>query len=305
MLKCGHLAACYGVSVHDSTGFAAFQPIFKMTTARIPDNLVHYAARDLLRRAEVIQSPLTRVREISPAPLPADELRTAYPNATVEQWHVTDSAPSAEKKSWLQKLNPFASNDTPSRIASAQLNAQLTNAQPAQLVLAPFVLDTLSAADTLAALAQLPSWFAQDGVLLFATLGAGSMPELVNRNADWLTQVQHLPTIMAMGRRLQDLRFGLPVLDVETVRLGYDDAATLWHDVLQLSPNLQAQSDAEREPWRAQAQAAFEDGVRQLSLEIIYGQVWQPTTAQADDGVRTVSLESLTASLKNRSEGNS
>ena len=50
-----------------------------MTTARIPDNLVHYAARDLLRRAEVIQSPLTRVREISPAPLPSDDLRAAYP----------------------------------------------------------------------------------------------------------------------------------------------------------------------------------------------------------------------------------
>ncbi len=276
-----------------------------MTTARIPDNLVHYAARDLLRRAEVITTPLSCVREISPAPLPADELRRAYPNAAIEQWHLSESAPQVAKKSWLHKLNPFASNDTLSRIDPAQLNAQLTNAQPAQLVLAPFVLDTLSAADTLAALAQLPSWFAPEGVLLFATLGAGSMPELVNRNADWLTQVQHLPTIMAMGRRLQDLRFGLPVLDVETVRLGYDDAATLWHDVLQLSPNLQAQSDAEREPWRAQAQAAFEDGVRQLSLEIIYGQVWQPTTAQADDGVRTVSLESLTASLKNRSEGNS
>lgn len=276
-----------------------------MTTVHIPDNLVHYAARDLLRRAEVITVPLSAVREISPAPLPAEELRRAYAKATIEQWHLSESAPPAEKQSWLQKLNPFAANNTPSRIAPAQLNAQLAKAQPAQLVLAPFALDALSAEDVLASLAQLPSWFASDGVLLFATLGAGSLPELVNRNADWLTQVQHLPTIMAMGRRLQDLRFGLPVLDVETVRLGYDDAATLWHDVLQLSPSLQALPEAERELWRAQAQAAFDEGVRQLSLEIIYGQVWQPTAAQPDDGVRTVSLESLTASLKNRSEGNS
>ena len=96
------------------------------------------------------------------------------------------------------------------------------------------------------------------------------------------------------------------MLDVETVRLGYDDAETLWQDVLHLSPNLQALSDAEREPWRAQAQTAFDEGVRQLSLEIIYGQVWQPTAAakeHADDGVRTVSLESLTASLNKRPEG--
>ena len=276
-----------------------------MTTVHIPDNLVHYAARDLLRRAEVITVPLSAVREISPAPLPAEELRRAYAKAAIEQWHLSESAPPTEKKSWLNKLNPFAANDTPSRIAPAQLNAHLASAQPAQLVLAPFALDILSAEDVLASLAQLPSWFASDGVLLFATLGAGSLPELVNRNADWLTQVQHLPTIMAMGRRLQDLRFGLPVLDVETVRLGYDDAATLWHDVLQLSPSLQALPEAERELWRAQAQAAFDEGVRQLSLEIIYGQVWQPMIAQPDDGVRTVSLESLTASLKNRSEGNS
>ena len=277
----------------------------KMTTVHIPDNLVHYAARDLLRRAEVITVPLSAVREISPAPLPADELRRAYAKVAIEQWHLSELPPHAEKKSLLHKLNPFAANDTPSRIAPAQLNAQVDNAQPASLVLAPFALDALSAEDVLASLAQLPSWFASDGVLLFATLGAGSLPELVNRNADWLTQVQHLPTIMAMGRRLQDLRFGLPVLDVETVRLAYDDAAMLWHDVLQLSLSLQALPAAEQETWRAQAQAAFDDGLRQLSLEIIYGQVWQPTITQTDDGVRTVSLESLTASLKNRSEGNS
>ena len=90
-----------------------------MTTARIPDNLVHYAARDLLRRAEVIQSPLTRVREISPAPLPSDDLRAAYPNATVEQWCVGDVAPITEHKSLWKKLNPFASNTTPLRIAPA------------------------------------------------------------------------------------------------------------------------------------------------------------------------------------------
>lgn len=277
-----------------------------MTTARIPDNLVRYAARDLLRRAEVIQSPLTHVREISSAPLSSDDLRAAYPNATVEQWDVGDAEPIAEQKSLWQKLNPFVSNTTPLRIASGQWDTQLAQAQPAQRLLAPFVLDTIAAGDTLAALAQLPSWFAQDGVLLFATLGAGSMPEMVNSNVDWLVQVQHLPTIMAMGRRLQDLRFGLPVLDVETVRLGYDDAETLWQDVLSFCPKLPTLSDVERSHWREQVQAAFDSGVRQLSLEIIYGQVWQPTAAikdRAEDAVRTVSLESLTASLNKRPEG--
>lgn len=274
-----------------------------MNAVAYPDNLVQYVARDLLRRASIITVPITRVREISSAPLPLSELRELYPKTPLEQWQMVTHAPQSDKPSLWRKLNPFAGEGAPKAVAWRELAAHCAESAPASLVLAPLVLDRLAEGDVLNELTQLPSWFEADGVLLFATLGAGAWPELVNRDEAWLEWVRHLPTIMDMGRRLQDLRFGLPVLDIETVRLGYTDSDTLWHDVLAVSAGLRALSPEAQAPWRDRLETAFQKGLRELSLDVIYGQVWQPSVAPTDTGVRTVSLESLTASLKNRSEG--
>lgn len=273
-----------------------------MNVTKLPDNLVQYVARDLLRRASIITAPMARVREISASPLPLSELRAQYATTPIEQWQMVHQPSAIEKPSLWRKLNPFAANDVPVQVAWSDWARQCQDNAPAALVLAPLVLDGLADGDVLAQLAQLPQWFSTDGVLLFATLGAGAWPELVNRDEAWLEWVRHLPTIMDMGRRLQDLRFGLPVLDVETVRLGYDDVDTLWHDMLGMSAGLRNLPDEAQVPWRARLETAFQNGLRELSLDVIYGQVWQPSTSTApmDSGVRTVSLESLTASLKNR-----
>ncbi len=276
----------------------------EMQSIELPDNLVQYVARDLLRRAAIITAPMAQVREISAAPLPLSELRAQYGKTPLEQWRMVHHA-RADKfaSSVWRKLNPFAVHDVPQEVAWTDWPTPLKNTARASMVLAPLVLDGLadgSTDDVLTRLAELPQWFAPDGVLLFATLGAGAWPELVNRDEAWLAFVQHLPTIMDMGRRLQDLRFGLPVLDVETVRLGYTDADTLWQDMRGFSPRLRALSADEQARWRARLDDAFADGLRELSLEVIYGQVWQPMATPADNGVRTVSLESLTASLNPR-----
>ena len=281
-----------------------------MQSIELPDNLVQYVARDLLRRATIITAPMARVREISAAPLPLNELRAQYGKTPIEQWRMVNHVRANQPSLW-RKLNLFALNDAPQEVVWADGATQLKKMPPASMVLAPLVLDGLAsgltddgaAGDVLTRLAELPQWFAPDGVLLFATLGAGAWPELVNRDEAWLTFVQHLPTIMDMGRRLQDLRFGLPVLDVETVRLGYADADTLWQDMCGISPRLRALPADEQAPWRVRLAAAFASGLRELSLEVIYGQVWQPTVASEDNGVRVVSLESLTASLNKRPEG--
>ena len=264
--------------------------LMKPVRTQLPENLVHHVARELLHRAQVIKLPLRNLREISPAPLPVTELKTAYPKMQVEQWQMVET--KAAQNLW-QKLNPFAHIQTQSWDG-------FTPTADAQLVIAPFILDGLYAQDVLTNLEQLPHWFAPDGVLLFAMLGAGALPELVNRDSDWLAHLKHLPNIMDTGARLQALRFGLPVLDVETVRLGYSDADTLWTDVLGISPSLRALDEPSQNTWREKTHTEFAQGVHELSLEIIYGQVWQPRTpnTQRDDGVRTVSLESLTHSLK-------
>lgn len=255
---------------------------------RLPDALVHHVARELLQRAQMIKLPLQRVREISSAPLPVAELKRIYPKVRIEQWQLVESKPAPNL--W-QKLNPL------SQIQTHTWDAFMPSAN-AQLVLAPFVLDGLDAENILTRFEQLPQWFAPDGVLLFTILGAGALPELINRDPDWLAHIKHLPNIMDTGARLQALRFGLPVLDVETIRLGYSDVEILWNDVLHMSPSLRALDALEQQQWREKIHAEFVQGLRELSLEIIFGQVWQPTTPTQDSGVRTVSLESLTNSLK-------
>lgn len=268
----------------------------KPSRTLLSDNLVHHVARELVQRARVIKWPTqtsNRLREISPAPLPMAELKQAYPDMRIEQWHMVAALPH---QGWWQKLNPFANDSVQSHTWQA-----FTAKPDAQLVLAPFVLDGLCAENVLSLFEQLPQWFAPDGVVLFAMLGAGAVPELVNRDGQWLTHFNHLPNIMDTGARLQALRFGLPVLDVETVRLQYHDVETLWNDVLNLSPSLRALDASEQQQWREKIYGEFAQGLRELSLEIIFGQVWQPSTPSQnhqDSGVRTVSLESLTSSLK-------
>ena len=271
------------------------KPTMNPSRTLLPENLVHHVARELVQRADVIKLTLQRLREISPAPLPSDELKIAYPKTQIEQWQMVEVKPA---QTLWQKLNPFAST----RVQSHAWDEwkEFAPSGDAQLVFAPFVLDGLYAHDVLTNLDQLPQWFAPDGVLLFAMLGAGALPELVNRDAEWLAHLSHLPNIMDTGARLQALRFGLPVLDVETVRLGYSDTDTLWSDVLHISPSLRALDVVTQNIWREKIHAEFAQGLRETSLQIIYGQVWQPSARVHDDGVRTVSLESLTSSLKNR-----
>lgn len=248
----------------------------------LPPDLVHHVARELIERSRDIKHAPTLMREISPHPLPASAF--AELNLPLSQWQLGESSPS----SLWQKLNPFAA-----KIQTIDLNQLNQPAQPAAaLVFAPLVLDAY--ADVLDALKQLPNWFSDDGVLLFATLGAGGLPEIVNAQPEWLDLLSHWPNIMDAGARLQDLRFGLPVLDVETVDLSYSDFDALWADVQAFVPS------ANNVTWRNRLHELYEQGLRQISLQVMYGQVWQVQAARHASDTHTVSLESLMAQLPHR-----
>ena len=266
----------------------------------LPENLVQYVAQDLLRRAQVIQLDQPTVHEISPAPLPREVLRAAYPKSEIAQWHVQHGSDATHKANWLEKINPFSNGRAVKSIPSSVFANEIHTAKKAQLVFAPFIADGVYGDELLTGLEHIHQWFSDDGVLLFAALGAGTLPELVNAQPEWLAQVQNLPNIMEMGRRLQDLQLGFPVLDVEKVRLGYDDAAVLWQDILNISPSLQRLSANEQSGWQHSLTQFFDSGAHEFTFEIIYGQVWQ-TQAELQkaeaNGFQTVSLESLKASL--------
>ncbi len=266
-----------------------------LCTPQIPDAIVHYAARELMLRAQTIKVAGEHVLEISPAPLAATDLKQSLPRKRVQQIKLTDAPVNANGLAQrFKKLMGAVA-------VPEQSLADLSSLKPhvASLVLAPFVLD--AADDSMACLAELPHWFSDEGVLLFATLSSGGLPELVNAQTEWLDLLGHWHNIMDVGARLQALSFGLPVLDVETLVLNYHDADTLWGDVYHLLPALQRMNDTSAAQWRARLGDLFDSGLRQISLEILYGQVWQPTAKKSAKTEHVVTLESLTSQLTERS----
>ncbi|TDR32577.1 hypothetical protein [Hydromonas duriensis] len=266
-----------------------------MNSPNIPAALVHYVAQGLIERSVSIKILPTLMREISPAPLPKTYFVQAGLTATCAQWQLSDRANTSLPL--LERLKSTVGIGF-TRQTWAQLSTGAAHQPAAQLVFAPLVLD--AAEDVLQALACLPAWFADDGVLLFATLAAGGLPELVNAQPEWLELLGHWPSIMDAGARLQDLRFGLPVLDVEAVPLSYSDFNTTWHDVTAFVPALRHMDTASAEPWKERLRHLFDNGLRDLSLQVLYGQVWQPTAPKSERTEHTVSLESLTAQLEHR-----
>lgn len=260
----------------------------------LPKDLVQSVAQNLIERSLSIKINLKLVREISSYPLPKVSFQSLGMIAPLEQWQVSDSALQSE--SFWQKLNPFYQK----KRSHTQNELLITgNHEPrADLVFAPLVLNSVD--NVLDKLSFLPHWFSSDGVLLFAILGAGGLPEIVNEQTEWLDLLGHWPNIMDAGARLQELRFGLPVLDVETVALSYADFDVLWADILIFIPVLMSMIDEKRMVWKNRLRQLFDQGLRVISLQVIYIQVWQVSAPHDNGGIHTVSLESLTAQLPHR-----
>lgn len=259
----------------------------------LPKDLVQYVARNLIERSLSIKINPELIREISNHPLPTADFQSLGLSAPLEQWRVLSSG--LPPKSLWQKLNPFHQ-----KMPCFTQNELLTvNHEPrADLVFAPLTLDGVD--NMLDKLSVLPHWLSDNGVLLLAILGAGGLPEIVNAQTEWLDLLGHWPNIMNAGARLQELRFELPVLDVETVALNYADFDVLWTDILIFVPALTAMVNEEQMVWKNRLRQLFEQGLRAISLEVIYIQVWQVSALRYNNGTHTVSLESLTAQLPHR-----
>lgn len=261
---------------------------------------MHHVAHDLVQRSQDIKVDHHHVCEISPAPLPYTELKTVFAQSELRQ--IRWVSEHLQLKSQPEKQGLLSRWARKIRGESPVIDMAITQAADlevkAGLVLAPFALDGLG--DVLAHMGHLPDWFAVDGVLLFATLANGSLPELVNAYPECLDLLSHWRNIMDVGVHLQKLNFGLPVLDVETITLQYDSAQQMWSDLLGLIPMLREMSSSQQQVWQGKVIALFERGVQRLSLEVLYGQVWQPVHKEAQTE-HTVSLESLTQQLQSRS----
>ena len=146
-----------------------------------------------------------------------------------------------------------------------------------------------------------------DGLLLFATLGPGSLAEL--REAwgavDDSVAAWPLPDLMEIGDALVAAGFREPVMDMERITLHYPDLDALAHELEGTGGSLLLDG---WEKWKSERQrlemalsARLLEGRFPVTYEIIYGTAFGPPEGQPrrtrDGDVATFSVDSL---LKSR-----
>jgi len=149
-----------------------------------------------------------------------------------------------------------------------------------------------------------------DGMLLFATLGPGSLAELGEAwaEAGAAASVAPLPDLMEVGDALMAAGFREPVMDMERMTLQYPSFAALARE-LECTGTAQllrgwANWPALQQPLEKALGARLDDGRIPLTFEVVYGTAFGPPEGQprrtADGEVATFSVDSL---LKSRPMG--
>ena len=149
-----------------------------------------------------------------------------------------------------------------------------------------------------------------DGMLLFATLGPGSMAELGEAwaEAGAAASLEPLPDLMEIGDTLMSAGFREPVMDMERITVQYPALAALTHELectgaSQLISGWAEWSALQQPIERALASSQVENRIA-VTFEIVYGTAFGPPEGQprrtADGDVATFSVDSL---LKSRPMG--
>ena len=146
-----------------------------------------------------------------------------------------------------------------------------------------------------------------DGMLLFATLGPGTLAELYDAWAavGAVAALAPFPDLMVIGDALMAAGFGEPVMDMERITVRYPDLDALVRELECTGISLLVRGWGEWEVARQRVEAAYAqhlvDGQFPLTYEIIYGTAFGPAEGQprrtAKGDVATFSVDSL---LKSR-----
>jgi malonyl-CoA O-methyltransferase len=217
-------------------------------------------------------------------------LRAAYPGTRFVQvqpaeWNTLPSEP------WWRAL-----------IRRAPVAVSAADVQPAaaQLVWANMVLHAVDDPGTL--FARWQHALAVDGLLMFSTLGPGTLSSLRALYADAGWGPAHAPFVdmhdlgdMLVAKGLAD-----PVMDQETLRLTWATPEALLAELRGLGINADPTRHAGlRTPsWRARlaaalAERAAPDGRVAMEFEIVYGHAFKPSPRVRASGETVVSVEAL------------
>ena len=146
-----------------------------------------------------------------------------------------------------------------------------------------------------------------DGMLLFATLGPGTLAELYDAWAavDGAAALAPFPDLMEIGDALMAAGFGEPVMDMERITVRYPSLDALVRELECTGISLLVRGWGGWSAARQRVEAGYAhhmvDGQFPLSYEIIYGTAFGPAEGQprrtAEGDVATFSVDSL---LKSR-----
>jgi malonyl-CoA O-methyltransferase len=136
--------------------------------------------------------------------------------------------------------------------------------------------------EPLAALRELHRVLAQEGLLMFSTLGPDSLKEL--RAAAGAARVHEFVDMHDLGDMLVEAGFSAPVMDMEMLSIAYERGDALLSD-LRASGQTNRRRDRSRglasRRWLEKTRAALG---REASFEVIYGHAWKGAARKVADG---------------------
>jgi malonyl-CoA O-methyltransferase len=201
----------------------------------------------------------------------------------------------------------------PGRWTAPPQHAQLPPDGSVQMLWANMLLH--SAPDPQALIAQWHRALAVDGFLMFSCLGPDTVQELrsVYAAQDWPLPGHQFTDMHDWGDMLVHAGFAEPVMDMERIRLTYENPQRLLQDLREIGRNLHPQrfSGLRGKAWRAQLEAALakqlasaaEQGRLPLTFELIYGHALKPAPKLRVSAQSAVSLRDMRDMLQRSKSG--
>ena len=202
-----------------------------------------------------------------------------------------------DRRSGWQRLLGLGKSRQPLKLAADATQLPLA-ARSVDLVWSNLLLHWLD--NPLPALAEAQRVLDVGGLLMFSTLGPDTLHELRSAFADGYAHTQRFADMHDLGDMLVACGFADPVMDMEVIRLTYDDFDRMLAELRDAGSacalKMRRHGLTGRGRWQA-VRAAYErlreDGKLPATFEVVYGHAWKVAPKQSADGRAVVNLDGL------------
>lgn len=273
----------------------------RLATAAEPPWLHAEVARRMAARLPVIlRQPKTVLDWWSAAGAGAASIAAAYPKARRVAVEAERDAAPAARPWWALRQRRAAG------AAAVAVDGVAEGA--ADMVWANMMLHWVD--DPLAEMRRWAQALAVDGVLMFSTLGPGTLARLRSLYAaqGWPVPFAPFVDMHDLGDMLVQAGFADPVMDQETVTLTWTEPLALLTELRSLGANVDPARHAglRTRRWRDRLAALLQPAAAErpaLSFEIVYGHAIRPQPRVPVQASTTVGLEDMRSILRRRRPG--